>query len=356
MTPFKIKEEVLKHEQVYERLIEELSSEKFQIGSRLPSERDFSSRLGVHISTVRRAFQDLVVGGIVEKKIGSGTYLCQNISNNWEDKPVNLIFINYSNNQQLSFIGEKIAQKRGRQCRVLYTNIENSEDLLRSCLTYRQPTIILGDLPNTALLKEHPGLFVSLSSMLYLDGIPTVRCDDALGVNMLVQYLKNMGHRKIGFLCTGNGRSALEDFQAATWVSGLEKDYHPSLKITFGNKEYSDPSHAAYEAISKIADKVNFTALLCTFDELMLGAMSALRDAGKKIPEDVAIVSIGNQPLSAYAYPKVTCIDPNLEAHLETAFDLLEHNHLHPDSIDTFRLVRPVLIERESVLPIKQKM
>ncbi len=349
-------EDSLKHQQVYDRLMTALSSGNFQIGERLPSEREFAGSLGVHISTVRRAFRELVLGGIVEKRIGSGTYLAQHPEATWYERPVNLILdgrIGPTVQRQLSYLCTQTAERRGRKCRILYTGGDDLPELLRSCLTYRQPTILCGNFSEAGLLQENPGLFVSLSSMLYLEGIPTVRCDDALGISLLVRHLQRHGHRRIAFLCTGSGRIALEDFQAAAWVAELGADYDPALKITFDREEGFEISRTAFKAVAKAVTRLAFTALLCVQDEMLLGAMAALREAGKRIPEDISTVSIGNQPLSEYANPPVSCVDPNQEAHLETAFDLLDHNHAHPDSIDTFRLVRPILIERKSVSDIQ---
>ena len=68
-----------KHGQIYAQLLESFSSGKYKIGERVPSEREVAAALQVNIRTVRRAFRDLILGGIVEKK-GRFRNLSQSIS------------------------------------------------------------------------------------------------------------------------------------------------------------------------------------------------------------------------------------------------------------------------------------
>ncbi|TWT16681.1 GntR family transcriptional regulator [Streptococcus sp. sy010] len=63
----------------YIKIRDELKSEidqgTWKIGSRLPSERDLASRFAVSRMTLRQAISVLVEEGIVERRVGSGTYV-----------------------------------------------------------------------------------------------------------------------------------------------------------------------------------------------------------------------------------------------------------------------------------------
>lgn len=60
---------------VAERLLQLLLSESMRPGDRLPSERKLTEAMGVGRSAVREAIAALGVLGIVETRVGSGTYL-----------------------------------------------------------------------------------------------------------------------------------------------------------------------------------------------------------------------------------------------------------------------------------------
>lgn len=53
----------------------EIDQGRWKIGSRLPSERDLAERFAVSRMTLRQAITVLVEEGIVERRVGSGTYV-----------------------------------------------------------------------------------------------------------------------------------------------------------------------------------------------------------------------------------------------------------------------------------------
>ena len=66
--------------QVARRLLDELIGGNHQAGSRLPSERRLAESLGVGRSAIREAIAVLEVLGIVEVRMGSGTYVRGTVS------------------------------------------------------------------------------------------------------------------------------------------------------------------------------------------------------------------------------------------------------------------------------------
>lgn len=66
---------------VYLRIHDQIKSEiedgKWRVGDRLPSERELSEKFNVSRMTLRQAIQTLADEGILERKIGSGTYVAR---------------------------------------------------------------------------------------------------------------------------------------------------------------------------------------------------------------------------------------------------------------------------------------
>lgn len=61
--------------QIHDQLKHEIENGLWKVGDRLPSERDLSVKFGVSRMTLRQAVQTLSDEGILERKIGSGTYV-----------------------------------------------------------------------------------------------------------------------------------------------------------------------------------------------------------------------------------------------------------------------------------------
>ncbi len=343
----------LKHEMVYNRLIATITEDNYQVGDQLPSERALAEKLNVNMATVRRAFKELTVSGIVEKRIGSGTYLAQPINASWYEKPVNVVVAAYDGGpvqREIALLGPQVAARFGRKCRMVFAEREDLVDLLRSYVRYQQPTILLAI--NTeeiqAEICKAPELFVVLALRLDQAGIPSVLCDDNHGIRMLMEHLQSQGHKRIA-LFHSRTDVPLEEVQAAVWKTCLGSAYTPDLNICANVTLEKEPMDSAYDAMLTAAAKTDFSAVLCLNDEIMMGGMAALYKLGKKIPGDVSVVSVGNTHLSRHCQPPVTCYDPNLEEHLVQALMLLDYNYSNPGKFDKLRLVNPVLIKRESV-------
>jgi DNA-binding LacI/PurR family transcriptional regulator len=311
-----------------------------------------AEKFNVNMSTVRRAFKELKISGIVDKKIGSGTYLRRLLNDNWEDKPVNIVLPVHGNavTDEVALRTPLVAARHKRKHHIIYTTNTELPELIRSFILHNQPAILLGiDSPETQKeIMKIPWLFVVLAKSLDQRGIPSVTCDDSYGIRILMNYLEEFNHRRIAIFYSHTD-DPMEEMQHAIYKTCIAKYYTPDLSICANICHEKDPMDTAYEAMLSAAEKTNFSALLCLNDEIMLGALAALYTLGKRVPEDVSVVSIGNTRLSRYSCPPVSCYDPNLEQHLNQAFLLLEKNCRTPDNCEKLRLVNPVLIKRNSV-------
>ncbi|SEM88439.1 transcriptional regulator, GntR family [Ligilactobacillus sp. WC1T17] len=63
--------------QIHNELKKEIEAGVWQIGQRIPSERDLALRFNVSRMTLRQAIQTLVDEGILERQVGSGTFVAR---------------------------------------------------------------------------------------------------------------------------------------------------------------------------------------------------------------------------------------------------------------------------------------
>lgn len=213
----------LKHRQVFDYLCEAIEAGIFVPGRRLPSERMLAEELEVNVATVRRAFRDLIAGGVVEKRVGDGTYICVRPKGPRENI-INFILSNYEGDVQRELV--KLAVEEGKRlgvgCRISYAGSADLVMQIRTFLRFRQPTVILGDssIGEEAIreIGRAPGLFVVIANRLDHLGIPSVIGNDYAGINILVHRLRELGHRSIALLHNNSGHP-IENTQIAVWKS-----------------------------------------------------------------------------------------------------------------------------------------
>lgn len=88
--------------------------------------------------------------------------------------------------------------------------------------------------------------------------------------------------------------------------------------------------------------------LYAVTDGLALGAYQAIKDAGRKIPKDIAVVGVGDHEHADFFDPPLTCVGPSNETIVEQIvtqlFDLMNRRRVKP--VETF--VPPSVVMRTS--------
>ncbi len=156
--------------------------------------------------------------------------------------------------------------------------------------------------------------------------IPTVMPDNFGGARLVVSHLIEHKHQRIAFVAgdpdTDDGCLREQGYRAAMKEAGLEID--PAL-IVPGNFH----PDTAFESVEQLLRKnVPFTALFGADDDCALGAIRALQQWGRAVPQDVAIVGFNDLPEAYTSRPALTTIRPHLRdlgvQVARTALDLLD--------------------------------
>ena len=345
----------LKHRQVFDYLCEAIEAGIFVPGRRLPSERMLAEELEVNVATVRRAFRDLIAGGVVEKRVGDGTYICVRPKGPRENI-INFILSNYEGDVQRELV--KLAVEEGKRlgvgCRISYAGSADLVMQIRTFLRFRQPTVILGDssIGEEAIreIGRAPGLFVVIANRLDHLGIPSVIGNDYAGINILVHRLRELGHRSIALLHNNSGHP-IENTQIAVWKSCCPEAARPELEFRANVPSGEHPAEYAYEKVLRSLPGSGATALIALNDELAVGALSAAAELGRPVPASLSVVSIGDSVLGRFATPPLTELNPNLPEQLRQAFSLLRRNQELSYKLELLRIVEPELVERRSTAP-----
>ncbi len=157
---------------------------------------------------------------------------------------------------------------------------------------------------------------ISLCNMNAPVSCEKVSSDISSGIFMALEYLKTLGHTRIGFLGERNTPYKLRWFRSAMTGLGLPLR-EDLLFISSARFEQVGYDGAAY--CMKLSELP--TALICAYDEVALGAVKYFQDHGVKIPDDLSVVGINDIPNSSYAGIPLTTIRPDSEDMIEKAIE-----------------------------------
>jgi LacI family transcriptional regulator len=150
---------------------------------------------------------------------------------------------------------------------------------------------------------------------------PSVISTNKEGATQAMNYLLNLGHRRIGFI---SGRSdlmsadrRLRGYQDSLAQAGIPID--PDL-IVQGDFTAGVGLKCARQLLSLPAPP---TAIFAANDQTALGAYQAAREAGLSIPADLSVVGFDNIPDSAQANPGLTTIDQSIQEMGKIAIQML---------------------------------
>ncbi len=135
-------------------------------------------------------------------------------------------------------------------------------------------------------------------------GVDVVRCDSEQGAYDLTCLLLNLGHRRTAVLAGPEDVSTAADrvagYRRALAGAGLAED--PRL-VFFGEYTQAGGQVMAEQAL---ALKPRPTALFAANNFIAIGAYRFLRQAGLRVPEDVALVAFDDLPAAIVMDPFLT--------------------------------------------------
>jgi diguanylate cyclase (GGDEF)-like protein len=155
------------------------------------------------------------------------------------------------------------------------------------------------------------------------DGHPAVIPDATPGIREALEHLRAHGHRSVAFISgdpldLGDSHARLAAFQRLRVEFGLDE----SEELVAPGLHSEQGGYHAMRALLAVGRR--FTALLASNDTSAIGAMRALAEAGRRVPEDVAVIGFDDQPTASAHVPPLASISyPLVEAGWRAAELLL---------------------------------
>ncbi len=168
--------------------------------------------------------------------------------------------------------------------------------------------------------RQHTSILV-IGGRCEEKSVPWVDLDNRHAVELLLRHLRELGHRKIGFIAGSAGiTDAVERAEA---FHALRK----KLRLRW-NKAWEAPGEFSYGAGREAAHRILAcaeppTAIVAANDASALGACIAVRTLGMTPGKEVSIAGIDGWDLAAQADPPITTISQPLEEMGERAATIL---------------------------------
>jgi LacI family transcriptional regulator len=134
--------------------------------------------------------------------------------------------------------------------------------------------------------------------------VDTVRCENELGAYQLVRLLIELGHRDIALLSGPLGVSTAEDrlagYRRAMREAGCGDE---AQLIIYGSFTQASGSEMMRQLLERDPRP---TAVFAANNLIGIGALQAIQQAGLRVPDDVALVSFDDLPLTLLTMPFFT--------------------------------------------------
>ena len=177
----------------------------------------------------------------------------------------------------------------------------------------------------------------------------TVTSDNVEGCNLAINYLYDLGHRKIAHI---SGASYSDNWPSTIRKEGYIKAMNRlNLKILDGyiadgvNFDVSG-GYKAMKDLLKLKERP--TAVFASCDKIAIGAINAIKEAGLSIPEDISIIGFDDIELAKYITPKLTTIRQKCDEIGKTTVDLLVEQINQKAKLKINKIISVELMERDS--------
>lgn len=173
--------------------------------------------------------------------------------------------------------------------------------------------------------------------------LPAVIFDRAEAARTAMNHLIGLGHKRIAFIALNDQR--LTGHKQALLEHNLPYD----ARLVNFLEPTVVPAQSAYNVVAHlIVSQVDFTGIFAATDEAAIGAIAALKDHGRRVPEDIAVVSIDNIEMANMVRPALTTVDLPKRLLARFAIQSLQTQKDYPDQSQLSMLIPTRLIVRES--------
>jgi DNA-binding LacI/PurR family transcriptional regulator len=179
-------------------------------------------------------------------------------------------------------------------------------------------------------------------------GFPVVCVDQAAGARLVTRHMLEQGVPTVWHVA-GPVDWLEAEGRVQGWRSELERAGVPVPNLLRGDWS----PRAGYAAGQELAQRAGVRAVFVANDQMALGLLRALHEAGVRVPGDVLVAGFDDVPEAAYFTPPLTTVRQDFIAVGRLSIDLLLRQLVDGVGGDQRAVVAPMLIVRQSTVHMR---
>lgn len=176
----------------------------------------------------------------------------------------------------------------------------NFEGVVVVCADYSDPEVL-------GLLNSD---FPTVTIDFIHHNCTAVNSNNVQGMRDLIEYVIEMGHRRIAYI-HGQTYSAVTKERIAAYYQAMEEHNIPVSDEYVKEGLYLEPEAAERCTRELLRQKNPPSCILFPDDTALIGGLNAIRSMGLRIPEDISVAGYDGSRYSQMLYPKITTIQQN---------------------------------------------
>ncbi len=324
------------YKQIYDQVLEGITSGKLSPGDKTLSEKELCDTFGVSKTTSRKALDMLAEQGIIVRRPGKGSFVAESAIYAYDGmqkdtiafrSSIGLLIPDFSDafgkrlicsiEEACGALGYHLILKRSKESQ------EEEKKALRALMSENIAGVLMipvhGEHYNREILNQilHERPFVFIDRKMQGLPVPTVSTDTIAASITAIKKLLDLGHRNIGFF---SGEPL--------YVSTVEDRMYGFMKAfsDYGLPFSEDCFCPPLESINDIDMVTRFleehpeiTAVFTSEFEIALLVKNAVENMGRKIPQDISIITFDSPQYSS----DFTYIKQNEDAMGKKAVEIL---------------------------------
>ena len=352
---------------IYEKLMREIAAGKFTKDGKLPSESSLCDTFTASRMTVRGALAELQRQELIEKRNGAGSFLTRRALR--KSGIIGLVIPNF---ESFGFFAD-IKDELERHCKrlnykvqLVFTRERNHEAAVRDIRRKVRELAVVraeGVIFRPYVPEEYAAANREVVRICQRAEIPVVLIDsditrppersdcDLVAVNnidagrRIADHLHQRGYRQIAFL--GERRKGVRNTNWDNRLFGLAGEL-ALLGSANGVRSLDFTPTDARALASALRGKSHVDAIVCGNDESAAALLTTLRELGKRVPEDVAVIGFDDIALARTTVPPLTTISQPIRKIAATAIKSLLARIRYPNNDPCEIFLSAPLVPRRS--------
>lgn len=206
----------------------------------------------------------------------------------------------------------------------------------------------LSDQEMALFMEQVPGM-VLINRILPGYEYRCVGLDNVSGALMATRMLIAQGHERIGYLSSSHGID--DDIQRRQgWAMALEEQ-GISARESWVARGTPDLQGGEAAMVELLGSNQQLSAIFAYNDSMAAGAMTALKDNGFHIPQQVSVIGFDDIPVARYTDPQLTTVRYPIASMARTATELALRGAAGALDQSETHCFMPTLVRRHSVSP-----